>query len=236
LGLGAGQAFNQGGHLLTWLTKKLALHLALIANNFKLMTGQDIINKFEVQTDDSTELSSQEELDLANKVLRFIYDFQAWEFLRKKATGTVAAAGIVVPADFLHCMVNYSEDMTSALPDTAVVYLGGSPYKVIPMGARNSSPLTNVCWYNPSNRTIEFKTSMAGQAYEFDYKYLPVDITVSTEPILPTSHYIVVYGMLIDDDVIQKTDKGRSNIVENTNAFNQQLSNLKSYNSKLFFI
>lgn len=200
------------------------------------MTGQDIINKFEMHTDDTTELSSQEELELANAKLRFIYDLQAWEFLRKNKTGTVAAAGIVVPTDFLHCMVNYSEDMTSNLPDTAVVYLGGNPYKLIPMGMRNSSPITNVCWYNPSNRTIEFKENMAGQSYEFDYKYLPDDITVSTEPVLPTSHYIVVYAMLIDDDVIQKTDKARSNIVENTNAYGQQLSNLKSYNSKLFFI
>lgn len=200
------------------------------------MQGADIIKKFELHTDDTTELSSEEELELANKVLRDIYDLQPWEFLRKRAAGTVAADGIAAPADFLQLMANYSEDATSSIPDTVVVYVSGRPYKVIPMGARATYPQAAVCWYNPSNRKIEFASTPTGAAYEFDYKHLPADITLATEPIIPTSHYIVVYGMLIDDELIQRMGKENSQMAENSALYQGQLTNLKHHDARLILV
>lgn len=201
------------------------------------MLGSEIIKKFELYTDDTTELAEQEELDLANKVLRKVYDIMPWEFLRKNATGVITAAGIPCPADFLHLMPNYSDDLTSSLPDTAVVYVSGQPFKVIPMASRFGANIANnTCWYNPSTRYIEFKQSMAGASYNYDYKFLPDDISLTTEPIIPTSHYLVVYGMLIDDSIILKMDKAKANLSENSAFYADNLTDLKSYNSKLFFV
>jgi hypothetical protein len=200
------------------------------------MQGAEIIQKFELLTDDTTELSGEEELALANKVLRDIYDIQPWEFLRKAASGTVSATGITIPTDFLQFMLNYSEDNTSTLPDTAVVYINDRPYRIIPMGNRVNYPGADVCWFNPAAGKIEFRNNPAGATYAFDYKYLPADITLATEPIIPTSHYLVVYGMLIDDELIQRMGKENSNMADNSALFNRNLTNLKHHNAKMLLV
>ena len=60
------------------------------------LTGQQIIDRFELYTDDTTDLSSDEELILANDKLRLIYMEQPWEFLRRKKAGTIESDGISV--------------------------------------------------------------------------------------------------------------------------------------------
>lgn len=204
------------------------------------MNGQEIIQKFELYTDDSTELSSAEELALANSKLRVIYQEQPWEFLRKNATGSIASDGtITLPTDFDHPMVNYTDDPTSDLPDQAVVLVGAgkTPYRFIPMGSRKSYIGNEaVCWVNLVSGKIEFPSGAGGQTYDFDYKYKPTDITTSTSPVLPSDfHEMVVSLMLIDDDIIQKVEKARANITENNSKYLKFLSNLKSWNSKFWF-
>ena len=43
------------------------------------LTGQQIIERFELYTDDTTDLSSDEEITLANDKLRLVYMEQPWE-------------------------------------------------------------------------------------------------------------------------------------------------------------
>lgn len=196
------------------------------------LTGQQIIDRFELYTDDTTELSSVEELILANDKLRVIYMEQPWEFLRRRKTGTVEADGkISVPADFDEFLENYNDDSTVSEPLMKVVYIGSqnNPYRVIPMGQRNMTGFGNVCWYDPSDKKINFAQSPgAGALYEFDYKTSPDDLTVGTSPLLPPEyHPMVVFAMLIDEEIIQKSEKARSNMQDNAIQYQRYMKNLK---------
>ena len=48
------------------------------------MTAQEIIAAFELKVDDSTELSTSEELALLNRVYQLVCDERPWEILKKK--------------------------------------------------------------------------------------------------------------------------------------------------------
>lgn len=214
------------------------------------MIGTEITQKFELYTDDTTELSTEEEIALANDKAKLIYMEMPWEFLRKAFSGSTNVDGTVsAPADFVHFMHNYSEDPTQVLPDQSVVYLNKTPYFVVPMGARNNFNQNNgvygnqnICWYNPSTGKIEFPvTPGSGVLAEFDYQYQPADFTDVTSPVAPRGldtqfGMAIVHLMCIDDDVIQKSEKARSNITENNAMYQKILSNLKHHNAKFFFV
>lgn len=197
------------------------------------MIGSEIISRFELWTDDSTELSSDEELFLANQKIRLIYSENQWEFLRKTASGSFSGGFIDVSAmDFDRFMANYVDDPTcGSMPDTIVVYVNNNPYKVIPMGSRFNQ--SGVAYYDSVNKKIMILGDASG-TYEFDYKHKPVDILTSTAPIFDDQfHLMVVYAMLIDDEIIQKVEKARANFTENSAQFQRIMSNLKSHDSKL---
>ena len=196
------------------------------------LTGQQIIERFELYTDDTTDLSSDEEITLANDKLRLVYMEQPWEFLRRKKTGVVESDGkITVPTDFDELMENYSEDPTISEPLLKVIFIGGqkSPYFFVPMGQRNANQFSNVCWIDPTDGKINFAQSPgAGASYEFDYKTSPDDITKSTSPKLPAEyHPMIVFGMLIDEEIIKKSEKARSNMQDNAVQYQRYLKNLK---------
>ena len=196
------------------------------------LTGQQIIERFELYTDDTTDLSSDEELILANDKLRLIYMEQPWEFLRRKKTGVVESDGkITVPVDFDELMENYSEDPTISEPLLKAIFVGRqrSPYFFVPMGQRNANQFSNVCWIDPSDGKINFAQSPGtGASYEFDYKTSPDDIVVGTSPKLPVEyHPMIVFSMLIDEDIIKKSEKARSNMQDNAVQYQRYMKNLK---------
>lgn len=196
------------------------------------LTGQQIIDRFELYTDDTTDLSSDEELTLANDKLRLVYMEQPWEFLRRKKTGAIESGGkITLPTDFDELMENYSEDPTISEPLLKVIFVGSqrSPYFFVPMGQRNANQFSNVCWIDPLDGKINFAQSPGtGCAYEFDYKTSPDDIAVGTSPKLPPEyHPMIVFLMLIDEEIIKKSEKARSNMQENAVQYQKYLKNLK---------
>lgn len=206
------------------------------------MTGADIIKYFELWTDDQTELSTDEELFLANQKAKEIYNSNVWEFLRKSATGSFAGGEInlaTVAPDFKHLMQNYSEDTSYPTPTETVVFVGGAPYRVIPMAMRTQMQGQNVCYVDLVANKIKFTQTTIGGNFEFDYQYQPAAFTAVTSPAFPPNAetgMIVVYAMLIDDDIIQKTEKGRTNIKENAAQYNRLMSDLKSYNAKFMLM
>ena len=196
------------------------------------LTGQQIIDRFELYTDDTTELSSDEELILANDKIRLIYMEQNWEFLRRKKTGTIESDGkISVGADFDELMENYSEDPTISEPLLKVIFIGSSknPYFVVPMGQRSANNYSNVCWFDPTDKKINFAQSPGtGASYEYDYKISPDDIVVGTSPLLPAEYQpMIIFSMLIDEEIIKKSEKARSNMQDNAVQYQRYLKNLK---------
>lgn len=194
------------------------------------LTGQQIIDRFELYTDDTTDLSSDEELILANDKLRLIYMEQPWEFLRRKKAGVVESDGkITLSSDFDEFLENFTDDPATGEATMKVVYVNRSPYLVVPMGQRNANSFSNVCWIDPTDGKINFAQSPgAGAAYEYDYKTSPDDITVATSPKLPPEyHPMIVFSMLIDEDIIKKSEKARSNMQDNAVQYQRYLKNLK---------
>jgi hypothetical protein len=196
------------------------------------LTGQQIIERFELYTDDTTDLSSDEELILANDKLRLVYMEQPWEFLRRKKAGVIESDGkITLSSDFDEFLENFSDDAAYGEPVMKVVYIGSqkAPYLVVPMGQRNANSFSNVCWIDPSDGKINFAQSPGvGASYEYDYKTSPDDITVSTSPKIPAEyHPMIVFSMLIDEDIIKKSEKARSNMQDNAVQYQRYLKNLK---------
>ncbi len=194
------------------------------------LTGQQIIDRFELYTDDTTDLSSDEELILANDKLRLVYMEQPWEFLRRKKTGNVEGDGkITLPTDFDEFLENFTDDPAVGEAIMKVVYVNRSPYLVVPMGQRNANSFSNICWIDPSDGKINFAQSPgAGASYEYDYKTSPDDITVATSPKLPAEyHPMIVFSMLIDEEIIKKSEKARSSMQDNFVQYQRYLKNLK---------
>lgn len=196
------------------------------------LTGQQIIDRFELYTDDTTDLSSDEEIILANDKIRLVYMEQPWEFLRRKKAGVVENDGkITLPTDFDELMENFSDDPTAGEPLMKVVYVGSqkSPYLVVPMGQRNANNFSNVCWIDPLDGKINFSQNPGtGAAYEFDYKTSPDDVAVGTSPKLPAEyHPMIIFAMLIDEEIIKKSEKARSNMQDNAVQYQRYMKNLK---------
>lgn len=204
------------------------------------MKGEEIITKFELYTDDTTELSTAEELELANDKLRLIYQEKDWEFLRKVFSGTTETDGSInLPSDFDDLMPNHTSDETDNFPNEKVIYSNDKKtiHKLIPQGTRNHYLNdSSICWINRTTNKIEFGASIgSGASVEFDYKHIPTDITINDTPILPSQfHKMIVFAMLLDDDIIQKTD--RPNIRNYQIKYDEFMSNLNRYNAKQYFI
>lgn len=208
------------------------------------LTGQDIIDRFERYTGDTTELSTAEELSLANKVLREIFGDRDWNFLKKNATGTLSGSTITPPLDFDHFAINNLETDISVGSGNAspkVIFLGVTtgvyaPFQIVNFSDRRQyANRSGYCWYDMVNRQIKFSTApvLSDMSYEFDYIYSPGDITLATSPVLPSQfHEIVQHGMAVDDMIIQLFDRSKSYAKENEAKFDSWMSQLRFWNSQ----
>lgn len=201
------------------------------------MQPDDIIKQFEVYTDDSTELSDQEEYALLTKTLNTIYNDRAWEFLRKNATvATTTVNSLPVPDDFVSPMNNYSENAYNNLPEKAVVYVNGTPFFFIPRGMAVQKAGGQYAYVDPKGRKIYFTQNVGtGVTCLFDYKYLPPDVTSNLSDIALPEQFkrYVGQAMAVDDDIIQKTEKARSNYQANSIARAQLVRDLTHYDLRL---
>jgi hypothetical protein len=205
------------------------------------MTGQEIINKFELYVDDLSELSSTEELELANKIYFNILDDRPWEFLKKEwSTTTTGAAYLTLPTDFRYFIENQGYTDNSIQDESGsrpmAVFVNGSPYKIINWSDRrqyvNSA---GYCYVDiVAGRLYFTATPTSGLTVSADYIYKPAALTLSTEPVFPETYQHAIYhGMAVDDMIVQLFDKARSYASENQAKFNEYMRSLGYYNSNL---
>lgn len=209
------------------------------------MTGQQIINRFELQVDDLTELSSVEELAILNRVYKRVVAMMPWEILKKQASGTMStdATGhyIDTPSDFMYFSENglYTDNTTEwqANNTPSVIFVGAdySPIHIVNYADRrqhrNSS---DRAYHSHSEDKIRITGTPVSTTYEFDYLYEPADLTTATEPVFPTRfHDMLAYGMAVENDILQLSEKARSYASENEARFKEDLNNMKYWNSKL---
>lgn len=205
------------------------------------MTGQEIISKFELYVDDMSELSTDEELALANKVYHKMCDDRDWEILKKEASGTLdTTTTITVPSDFSHILANYSYTnnaiSTEINAKPIVVFVNDVPFQVVNWSDRKQyNNVNNICYLDVRSGQIVFPVAQSASAtYTFDYKAVPEDLTLATSPIFPARfHDGIFHGMCVEDMIIQLFDKGRSYAAENQSLYASYIRDMAMWNAQL---
>lgn len=204
------------------------------------MTGAEIITAFELQVDDLTELSSVEELALANKVYHKIAMDRPWEILKKTHAGTqsVTVPYIALPSDFAYLTENYNHTDRSYYAGRPVVFIGTNyqPYEVVSWSDRRTVRTdTNKCYIDIANSRLYFTVQpTTAQTVEFDYMSVPTDITTGTSPVFPARfHKIFQHGMAVEDFVLQLSDKAKSYAPENRALYESYLEDMAMWNAEL---
>lgn len=197
------------------------------------MTTAQIIDKFRLYVDDSSELSSAQELALAEKIYRQVLDEHDFEFLKKEYSGTTSGDYISLPSDFKNIAINYTQD---GEPEQ-VVFVGSTfeVYKVIPFSERRSyRDHSNCCYIDKRQNRLYFtSTPSSGLAVEFDYIYNPDALTTGTSPVFDAIHHDIIYhGMVMDYYSIEQTEKGRAYFSENSAWYQKFLTRMKNVNLK----
>lgn len=199
-------------------------------------TAQDIITKFELYLDDTSELSSSEELDLLNKVYLDVCSDRPWEFLKKQASGTVltdtVGSYITIPTDF-------SMFTTKDEQNKPIIYIGSSydEYKVVNFSDRREyREQSGYAYMDMANGKIYFTFAPSSTTYEFDYCKIPALITLSpaTTPIFPSAFwYLLVHLMAVDGYIVQLFQKDRAYTKEHQQEADRWLTKLAYYNANL---
>lgn len=210
------------------------------------MTGSTIITQFELQVNDVTELSSSEELAILNRVYRNICNQKPWEWLKKSVSGTMSSDStsyyITPPADFAYIAenANYTDNSMSDIVGTSsprVIFIGTSyePYILINFDTRRQyRNKVGYAYYDVVNNKIRFTGTPVSTTYEFDYIYTPDDLTTGTSPVFPTRfHEIIVFGMSVENDILQLSEKAKSYAPENQMKYNSYMADLSSWNANL---
>ncbi len=194
------------------------------------MTTEEIIAKFNLQVDDASELSSEEELDLANDVYTDVANDRDWEWLKKTFTGVTSASVpyIALPADFKKVMPNYAVDNYG---DMSVVFVGAefSTYKIIPFSSRRDyRNQDGFCYIDIPNQRLVFTLQpTSAKAVEYDYVSIPEALVIDESPIFRSAfHKIISFGMAMKFPSIEQANKATSYANENTREYMKILSDM----------
>jgi len=209
-----------------------------------------LLNKFYLQVDDSSQLSDDEALELANDVYNDVANDREWEWLKASATGTTSTTVdyIALPSDFKNIVPNYnryginfgsagvpvgySGDNGSEYGSTAVVFVWSTytPYLVIPASQRmNHRDTSGFCYIDVPNKRLVFtKQPTSAEAIQYDYIKIPTDITASTSPIFDARfHKILAFGMAVQFNLLEQTDKALSYYKENSIQYEKTLGQMQ---------
>lgn len=206
------------------------------------MTCAEIIAKFELYVDDTTELSTAEELALLNKIYQRVCDDRPWEFLKKEASGTMATTTtITVPSDFGYFVenLNYTDNAQNTqynFRPVGILINGTKWLQVINWSDRRQyANKDGYAYYDARLGTLTTTYAQpSGATYSFDYKAVPATLIISDTPVFPARyHDILVHGMAVDDMIIQLFNKARSYAGENQSMYQGYLSQMALWNANL---
>lgn len=217
------------------------------------MLTSAIITQFERQVDDITELSSAEELTLANRVYLRICRDRGWEWLKKPAAGSIVLDGttglyyIAIPSDFAMFAPNadetenFTENQSGKAP--MVIFVGSkfTKYQIVNFSERRqyrNRPGFAYLDFANSKIWLTDPTAPYELTYEFDYIKVPVDLTLSTAPAVPAQFAqpmadAIMYGMATENDVLQLSDKAKSYLKENNAFYEKTMLDMQYMNANL---
>lgn len=215
-------------------------------------TATDIITDFELQVADVTELSTVEELRILNRVYQKVCNKRPWTFLRKNVIGTMLTDTtgyyIPFPADFNYIIANNSSTentsvtYNNAVP--AVIYIGTnySPIQVINYADRRqyypqttAAGSTAYCYIDQAAQKIRFIGTPVYTTYDYDYIAVPALLAATDVPIFPGQfHDIIVFGMAIDDFVLQLSTDAAQSQVKNKVFYDEYMADLTYWNAQFY--
>lgn len=206
------------------------------------MTCQEIIQMFELYVDDTTELSTAEELAMLNRVYQNICDDRPWEFLKKEASGTMlSTTTITAPTDFGYFVENRnytdnSMEFEGNSKPVGVLINGTNWLKIINWSDRKQY-LNNdgYAYYEPSTGLVVTTYAQpSGATYSFDYKSVPADLIITESPAFPDRfHPMIALAMASEDMSVQLFDKARSYARENEMKYGTYLQRMAKWNADL---
>lgn len=201
------------------------------------MTKQEIITKFELYLDDMTELSSQEQSDLFDKIYNRVNTDRPWEGTKKEYSGTASGVTLSLPSDFLYLTENNNYTDSSELAGRPVIFVGSdySPYQVVSWSDRRQyRNRSNVAWIDWANSNLVFASDPGSKAVEYDYHGQKAALADDESPWFPVEFHDVIYhGMCVDDFIIQQSEKARSYQDEHEKQYKEYIRNMALWNSRL---
>lgn len=190
------------------------------------MQTANIIARFNLQVDDSSNLSTDEELALANEIYFDIANDRQWEWLKTTFTDvtSVSLPYVALPANF--------KELAQNKDNRSVVFVGTdySEYEVVPFSSRRDyRDQDGFCYIDVPNQRLYFTLQPTSvKAIEFDYIKRPADLTLSTEPLFNSKHEIISYGMAAKFVNIDQEDKNKSSYQkENKDEYNKFLTDMR---------
>jgi len=202
------------------------------------MTKAEIIAKFNLFMDDTSELSSSEESDLFYRAYRKVWTDRPWEFAKKEATGsTDGTLYISLPSDFMYLTANDNyTDAQAGESARPIIRVGDNEYKVASWSDRkNYTGRADFAWVDVVNDRIEFAVAPAtGLTYTFDHVFSPATLASGGTPAFNSMFHDVIYhGMCVDNFVMQQSEKAKSYAAENQQLYNSYIKDMAYYNSNL---
>lgn len=200
-----------------------------------MLITSDIIARYNLQVDDASELSTDEELALANEVYFDVCNDRPWEWLKSTFTDVTSTTlpYINLPANF--------KELAHNRDNRSVIFIGAdmNEYKVVPFSSRRDYyNQDGFCYIDIPNQRLYFmKQPTEVKSIEFDYIKYPISLTLSTEPLFTsTYHPIIAYGMAAKFTNIEQQSKGKNNSSyqkENQIEYNNFMSNLRMEDSNI---
>lgn len=202
------------------------------------MTGQEIINQFRLQVDDSTELSSTEELQLLNDVYLQTCSDRVWSVLKTSVSGTIVSGEIALPSDFSFMYPNHDWTGTYTEARRPVIFVGSTyqPYMVVNFDERRQyRTKSGYAYLDLANDKLVFTVTPTDTSYEFDYIKVPPELTLATSPIFPDRfHKKFAYDMATQDFIIQMSDKASTGLGMNRAESARYMANMEMWDFKQF--
>lgn len=204
------------------------------------MTKAEIIAKFHLFMDDTSELSSQEESDLFDKIHAAVAADRPWEIYRKAFTGTQSTSVdyVALPSDFAYLLQNHNYTEDDAEAHRPVVFVGTSfiPYPVVNYGDRrqyrNKEGYAYIDIVN--SRLVFTKQPGSAQSVEFDYSSAPEALELNESPAIPERFHDIYYHLMcVDDFIIQQSDKAKSYAAENRTRAADYYASMSLWNANL---
>lgn len=205
------------------------------------MTKNEIITAAQLYLDDSSELSDSEWSDLFDRTYRKICSDRPWEFTKAEGIGTTSTSVpyISLESDFLYLTQNYNyTDSTSEEASRPVVFVGTEyiPYSVVSWSDRRQyRNQDRIVWIDYPNRRLYFALQpTSAKAVEYDYHKQMAALEAGESPAFPEEfHPVLFHSMVVDNFIIEQSDKARSYLTENNAKAKEYLNNMAYWNAQL---